>query len=98
MLNSTLQIKGEVNKFYKQVELDVDGVFKFMLLLRKKKYAAVSLSKLPSGELVEKQEMKGIDIVRRDWCQLAGEAGKLVWKCPTPFKMNHVLILFNVLG
>ncbi|KAF6204005.1 hypothetical protein GE061_002344 [Apolygus lucorum] len=74
------RIKAEVNKFYKQVELDIDGVFKYMLLLRKKKYAAVTLSKIPSGELIEKQEMKGIDIVRRDWCQLAGEAGKFVLK------------------
>lgn len=71
-----LQIKMEVNKLYRQVELDVDGVFKYMLLLKKKKYAAVTISRLPSGELITQQELKGLDIVRRDWSQLSAEAGK----------------------
>jgi DNA polymerase alpha subunit A len=71
-----LQIKMEVNKLYRQVELDVDGVFKYMLLLKKKKYAAVSVSRLPNGELITQQELKGLDIVRRDWSQLSAEAGK----------------------
>ncbi|CAH1398889.1 unnamed protein product [Nezara viridula] len=70
------KLKFEVNKCYKQVELDIDGVFKYMLLLKKKKYAAVTISKLPNGEFVEKQEMKGLDIVRRDWSQLAAAAGR----------------------
>jgi DNA polymerase alpha subunit A len=68
----------EVNKLYRQVELDVDGVFKYMLLLKKKKYAAVTLSRLPSGELITQQELKGLDIVRRDWSQLSAEAGKYI--------------------
>ena len=68
----------EVNKLYRQVELDVDGVFKYMLLLKKKKYAAVTLTRLPNGELITQQELKGLDIVRRDWSQLAAEAGKWV--------------------
>jgi DNA polymerase alpha subunit A len=71
-----LQIKTEVNKLYRQVELDIDGVFKYMLLLKKKKYAAVTISRLPSGEVVTQQELKGLDIVRRDWSQLSAEAGK----------------------
>lgn len=52
------KIKQEINKLYKNVELEVDGVFKYMLLLKKKKYAAVVLSKKPNGELVETQEYK----------------------------------------
>lgn len=73
---TVVQIKVEVNKMYRHVELDIDGVFKYMLLLKKKKYAAVSLARLPNGELVETQEIKGLDMVRRDWSQLAAEAGK----------------------
>lgn len=72
------KIKTEVNKCYRQVELDIDGVFKYMLLLKKKKYAAVTISKLPNGEIVEKKEMKGLDIVRRDWSQLAAAAGRFI--------------------
>lgn len=47
-----------------------------MLLLKKKKYAAVSISKQPSGEFVTKEEIKGLDVVRRDWSQLSQEAGR----------------------
>lgn len=61
---------------YKLLELDVDGVFKYMLLLKKKKYAALTVTRLPSGQLVEEQELKGLDIVRRDWSQLASDCGK----------------------
>lgn len=68
----------EVNNRYKKVELDIDGVFRYLLLLQKKKYAAVTVTKLPSGQLQLTQEHKGLDIVRRDWCPLACDTGKLV--------------------
>ncbi|VVC98313.1 unnamed protein product [Leptidea sinapis] len=71
-------LKREINKKYKQIELDIDGVFKYLLLLKKKKYAAVVISRSKSGELVYSQEHKGLDIVRRDWSQLAAEAGKFI--------------------
>lgn len=71
-------IKQSVNKMYRQVELDIDGVFKYLLLLKKKKYAAVTITKTQQGEFVYKEEHKGLDIVRRDWSQVAVAAGKLV--------------------
>ena len=69
------QVKAEVNKLYKLLEIDIDGVFKSMLLLKKKKYAALTVSKV-GDSYVTSQELKGLDIVRRDWCELAKEAGK----------------------
>ena len=69
------QIKTEVNKLYRRIELDIDGVFQYMLLLKKKKYAAVSLSRV-NGKLMPTTEIKGLDIVRRDWSQLSAETGK----------------------
>ncbi|XP_047543862.1 DNA polymerase alpha catalytic subunit [Vanessa atalanta] len=71
-------LKREINKKYKQIELDIDGVFKYLLLLKKKKYAAVIISKNKTGEFTFTQEHKGLDIVRRDWSQLAAEAGKFI--------------------
>ncbi|XP_030562454.1 DNA polymerase alpha catalytic subunit [Drosophila novamexicana] len=71
-------IKQSVNKLYKQLELDIDGVFACLLLLKKKKYAAVKLSKNAKGVLLREQEHKGLDIVRRDWSQLAVMVGKAV--------------------
>ncbi|KAM7543005.1 hypothetical protein Aperf_G00000016260 [Anoplocephala perfoliata] len=85
------RIKSEVNRRYRLVELDTDGVFAAMLLLAKKKYAALSIIRpLQYAERLRQQEqaqtslpppptkleMKGLDIVRRDWCRLAVEVGK----------------------
>nr|XP_039249931.1 DNA polymerase alpha catalytic subunit-like [Styela clava] len=69
------QVKAEVNKLYRLLEIDIDGVFKSMLLLKKKKYAALSVHKNPDGTFYTKKELKGLDIVRRDWSELAKLAG-----------------------
>lgn len=46
-----------------------------MLLLKKKKYAAVKVEAYADGSLHEVLEAKGLDIVRRDWCPLSKETG-----------------------
>jgi len=77
-MNLGKKVKQDVNKTYRTVELDIDGVFKYLLLLKKKKYAAMTISKTRTGEVRTQVEYKGLDIVRRDWSKLACEAGKLV--------------------
>ncbi|MGH0165981.1 UNVERIFIED_CONTAM: hypothetical protein FKN15_068584 [Acipenser sinensis] len=72
------KVKSEVNKLYKLLEIDVDGVFKSLLLLKKKKYAALTVEPTGDGRYTTKQELKGLDIVRRDWCDLAKEGGNYV--------------------
>ncbi|XP_058515173.1 DNA polymerase alpha catalytic subunit isoform X2 [Ochotona princeps] len=72
------KIKTEVNKLYKLLEIDIDGVFKSLLLLKKKKYAALVVESTSDGNYVTKQELKGLDIVRRDWCDLAKDTGNFV--------------------
>uniref|UniRef100_A0A3Q2NVX2 DNA polymerase n=1 Tax=Fundulus heteroclitus TaxID=8078 RepID=A0A3Q2NVX2_FUNHE len=72
------KIKAEVNKLYKLLEIDIDGVFKSLLLLKKKKYAALVVEQQAEGRYSVKQELKGLDIVRRDWCDLAKECGNYV--------------------
>ncbi|GLC52568.1 hypothetical protein PLESTB_000644200 [Pleodorina starrii] len=69
------RIKSEVNKRYKLLEIELDGVFRSILLLKKKKYAAMKLEPDGSGRLVEVMEQKGLDIVRRDWCLLSKDEG-----------------------
>ena len=43
------RIKREVNKRYRLLEIEEDGLFKRMLLLKKKKYAALKLVREPDG-------------------------------------------------
>eukprot|EP00116_Pleurobrachia_bachei_P000926 sb/3461188/ len=76
------RVKMEVNKMYRLLEIDIDGMYKSMLLLKKKKYAAISLHVNADGSgFREEKELKGLDIVRRDWCDLAKDAGNFVLDC-----------------
>ena len=72
-----LQVKRDVNKLYKSLELDIDGIFKSMLLLKKKKYAALVIKEV-DGRIEYEKEMKGLDLVRRDWCPLSKDTGRFV--------------------
>ena len=53
------EIKAEVNKLFKLLELDVDGLYRYMLLLKKKKYAAVMMEKGRDGVVTTTTELKG---------------------------------------
>ncbi|KAH6838068.1 DNA-directed DNA polymerase [Perilla frutescens var. hirtella] len=64
----------EVNKKYRCLEIDLDGLYKRMLLLKKKKYAAVKMH-FKDGASYEVIERKGLDMVRRDWSLLSKELG-----------------------
>ncbi|KAI9506594.1 hypothetical protein BX070DRAFT_186351 [Coemansia spiralis] len=79
------QFKRRVNDRYRLLELDIDGVFKRLLLLKKKKYAAlqiISPEKHIRGNQVytTKLETKGLDLVRRDWCGLSHDVSDYVLK------------------
>ncbi len=68
-------IRGEVNKLYTKLEIGMDGIFKTLLLLKKKKYAALTVVE-KNGVLTAVKEVKGLDLVRRDWCVLSKELGQ----------------------
>ena len=73
------RVKKEVNKLYRTLELEIDGIFRSMLLLKKKKYAAKTVEMGKDGTIVKYgQELKGLDLVRRDWCVQSRETGKFV--------------------
>eukprot|EP00898_Chlorokybus_atmophyticus_P002051 jgi/Chlat1/2847/Chrsp194S03002 len=73
-------VKKEVNKLYRLLEIEMDGVFKSMLLLKKKKYAAMKVEFVQGGEPRLVMEQKGLDIVRRDWSVLSKDAGSIALK------------------
>ncbi|KAH6841139.1 hypothetical protein B0I37DRAFT_331993 [Chaetomium sp. MPI-CAGE-AT-0009] len=71
------EFKVEVNKLYKRLEIDIDNVFRRILLQAKKKYAAINLVEV-DGKFVEKMEVKGLDMKRREYCPLAREISKRI--------------------
>ncbi len=71
-------LKKAVNERYRLLEIELDGMFERLLLLKKKKYAAVIAEEQPGGGVIRRIETKGLDLVRRDWCALSGEASAAV--------------------
>lgn len=72
------KLKLEVNVLYKCLEIEIDGVFKSLLLLKKKKYAALKVENFGTPDEKIVQELKGLDMVRRDWCPLSKRVGNFV--------------------
>ncbi|KAH6624453.1 hypothetical protein B0J18DRAFT_178543 [Chaetomium sp. MPI-SDFR-AT-0129] len=72
------QFKAEVNQQYRRLEIDIDNVFRRILLQAKKKYAAINLVEAPGGVFVEKMEIKGLDMRRREYCPLSREVSKRI--------------------
>jgi len=66
-------IEKKINeKLVGKVQIKIESVFKSLLILSKKRYAGISYEK--SGDSwKEKMVMKGIETVRRDWCDLVSE-------------------------
>jgi len=68
-------LKKEVNKRYTELEIEIDGVYKKLLLIKKKKYAgiAIDIKQMDDNErvIIERIELKGLDMVRSDWCNLS---------------------------
>lgn len=66
-LKISAEFKKAVNDRYKLLEIDLDGVFKRLLLLQKKKYAALKVEDASRSTI----EVKGLDMKRREYCALS---------------------------
>ena len=71
-------LKKEINRAYANLEIDIDGIYKPLILLQKKKYVANKLTNYEdiifSNTKVEPKftiEYKGIEVVRRDGCPIS---------------------------
>ncbi|KAI1854600.1 hypothetical protein JX265_007530 [Neoarthrinium moseri] len=67
------EFKKAVNERYRLLEIDIDNIFRRILLQAKKKYAAINLIEVPGGKWEEKMEVKGLDMKRREYCGLSKE-------------------------
>ncbi|KAI4298108.1 hypothetical protein MLD38_040456 [Melastoma candidum] len=69
-LDDISKAKAIAERLYKRcLEIDLDGLYKRMLLLKKKKYAAVKL------HFKDGTPYEGLDMVRQDWSLLSKELG-----------------------
>ncbi|KAF9219738.1 hypothetical protein BS17DRAFT_760418 [Gyrodon lividus] len=73
-LKISAELKKAVNERYKLLEIDLDGVFARLLLLQKKKYAAI---KVEDGTRTS-TEVKGLDMKRREYCALSKNVSQYV--------------------
>ncbi|KAA8909113.1 hypothetical protein FN846DRAFT_635349 [Sphaerosporella brunnea] len=76
-LNIGNDFKRKVNDRYRLLEIDIDNVFQRLLLHAKKKYAAMNCV-IINGKLDTKMEVKGLDMRRREYCQLSKEASSQI--------------------
>ena len=71
------EFKKAVNAKYRLLEIEMDGMFRRMLLLKKKKYEAL-VAEEREGNLTTWVETTGLDMVRRDWCGLSKDVSETV--------------------
>ena len=69
------EFKRSVNDRYRLLEIDIDNIFRRLLLHAKKKYAAINMTEV-DGKYVDKLEVKGLDMKRREYCALSKEASQ----------------------
>ncbi len=66
-------LENKINERFRGIiQMKIESVFTSLLILSKKRYAGMSVEKVADG-FKEKNVMKGIETVRRDWCDLTGE-------------------------
>lgn len=73
-LRISAEFKKAVNDSYKLLEIDLDSIFQRLLLLQKKKYAAI---KVEDGTRTS-VEVKGLDMKRREYCALSKSVSQYV--------------------
>ncbi|KAJ4470185.1 DNA polymerase family B-domain-containing protein [Lentinula aciculospora] len=77
-LSEALRISNEfkkvVNERYRKLEIDLDAIFQRLLLLQKKKYAAVKVENGTETSI----EVKGLDMKRREYCTLSKNVSQYV--------------------
>ncbi|KAL4797109.1 DNA polymerase family B-domain-containing protein [Aspergillus venezuelensis] len=69
------ELKKAINERYRLLEIDIDNIFRRLLLHAKKKYAAINMTQV-DGKYVDKLEVKGLDMKRREYCALSKEASQ----------------------
>jgi DNA polymerase alpha subunit A len=65
------EFQKSVNERYELLEIEIDHIFRRLLLHAKKKYAAIVMYDAGDNTWKEKLDVKGLDMKRREYCQLS---------------------------
>jgi DNA polymerase alpha subunit A len=66
------KLKSLVNKQYSFLEIDLDGIYERLLLLQKKKYAALKVDENLHSSIV----VKGLDMKRREYSTVSKDVSQ----------------------
>lgn len=66
------EFQKSVNERYELLEIEIDHIFRRLLLHAKKKYAAIQMVQV-NDTWKEKMDVKGLDMRRREYCALSKE-------------------------
>lgn len=69
------EFQKSVNDQYELLEIEIDHIFRRLLLHAKKKYAAITMTE-SEGVWKEKLDVKGLDMRRREYCQLSKDTSE----------------------
>lgn len=69
------EFQKTVNDQYELLEIEIDHIFRRLLLHAKKKYAAITMTE-SDGVWKEKLDVKGLDMKRREYCQLSKDTSE----------------------
>ena len=69
------EFQKSVNDQYELLEIEIDHIFRRLLLHAKKKYAAITMTE-SDGVWKEKLDVKGLDMRRREYCQLSKDTSE----------------------
>lgn len=72
-IESAQSLVSVINSKYTNIEIELEKVFKKLLLYTKKKYACLVFN--PTGSYIE---TKGLDLVRRDFCLACSDINKTI--------------------
>lgn len=70
------EFQKSVNERYQLLEIEIDHIFRRLLLHAKKKYAAIQMVQVDDQKWVEKLDVKGLDMRRREYCALSKDTSK----------------------
>ncbi|KAF7684642.1 DNA polymerase alpha catalytic subunit [Astathelohania contejeani] len=86
------KLQEKINSQYRCIEIEVEKIFKKLLLYTKKKYGAIYIDR--NGKL--QHEFKGLDMVRRDFSKVSNDISKKVFELMlTDQESNDKLIANN---